>query len=395
VVKKINRLTARTVATLTKPGRHADGGDLYLRVDRSGARRWVFFYRLNGRQREAGLGGASYLGLAKAREIAAGMRELLAQGFDPLDARQADRRAAAGRVTFGECADTLLAAKASGWRNAKHRDQWAMTLKVYAAPLRLLPVAEVSSQDVLKVLQPLWLEKPETALRLRGRIEAVLDAARTAGHIDDRAPNPARWSGHLEMLLPAPARLIRGHHEAMPYRDLPAFMARLRGQDGMGAIALQFAILTAARSGEVRGATWSEIDLETRVWTVPASRMKSGRVHRVPLSDRAIAILQELRLLAREDASLIFPGSRNGKPLSDMSLTAVLRRMSAGCTAHGFRSSFRDWAGDATSFPRELAEAALGHVIGNKTEQAYRRGDALAKRRSLLDAWAEFIESLP
>lgn len=207
MINKINRLSVRTVATVMQPGRHADGGNLYLRVDRSGAKRWVFFYKLNGRQREAGLGGVNCLPLAKAREIAARMREDLGQGIDPLDARKAEQRTMAGRKTFGQCADALLASKASGWRNAKHRNQWAMTLKVYAAPLRPLPVAEISTQDVLKVLQPVWSTKPETASRLRGRIEAVIDSARVAGHLDDRAPNPARWAGHLEMLLPPPARL--------------------------------------------------------------------------------------------------------------------------------------------------------------------------------------------
>ena len=391
MVNKINRLSARAVSTATKPGRHADGGNLYLRVDRSGAKRWVFFYRLNGRQREAGLGGSNYLSLARAREIAAGMRELLAQGLDPLDARLAGRVASAARVTFGAVADALLAAKASGLRNAKHRGQWAMTLKVYAAPLRPLPVAEVSTQDVLKVLQPLWQAKPETASRLRGRIEAVIDAARSAGHIDDRATNPARWAGHLEMLLPPPGRLARGHHRAMAYQDLPAFMKRLSGQDSVGALALRFLILTAARTGEVLGAAWQEFDLEGKVWTVPASRMKAAREHRVPLSGPPIAILKKLGEV-RSSGQFIFPGQKRGRPLSNMAFEMLLRRMAVDVTPHGFRSSFRDWAGDATAFPRELAEAALAHVIGDKAEQAYRRGDALEKRRALMDTWAAFVE---
>jgi integrase len=390
VVNKINRLSARAVSTATKPGRHADGGNLYLRVDRSGAKRWVFYYRLNGRQREAGLGGSNYLGLARAREIAAGMRELLAQGLDPLEARQAGRNANAARMTFGECAEALLAAKASGWRNAKHRGQWAMTLKVYAAPLRPLPVAEVSTQDVLKVLQPLWQAKPETASRLRGRIEAVINAARSAGHIDDRAPNPARWAGHLEMLLPRPARLIRGHHAAMAYQDLPAFTKRLSGNDSMAAMALRFLILTAARTGEVLGAAWQEFDLDGKVWTIPASRMKAGREHRVPLSKPAIEVLARLGEVRLGD--FVFSGLKRGRPLSNMALAMALRRMQVDVTPHGFRSSFRDWAGDATAFPREAAEAALAHVIGDKAEQAYRRGDALEKRRALMDAWAGFVE---
>jgi integrase len=306
VVNKINRLSVRTVATVTKPGRHADGGNLYLRVDPSGAKHWVFFYKLNGRQREAGLGGVNYLPLARAREIAARMREDLGQCIDPLDARKAEQHTKSGRVTFDQCADALLASKASGWRNAKHRDQWAMTLKVYAAPLRPLPVAEVSTQDVLKVLQPIWSTKPETASRLRGRIEAVIDAARVAGHIDDRAPNPARWPGHLEMLLPRPARLARGHHAAMAYGGVAAFMARLRRQESFAALALEFLVLTASRSGEVLGAQWPEIDFGAEVWTVPGSRMKASREHRVPLSAPAIGILEKLATV--RSGPFVFPG---------------------------------------------------------------------------------------
>jgi integrase len=393
VVNKINRLSARAVATIAKPGRHADGGNLYLKVDQSGAKRWVFFYRLNGRQREAGLGGINYLGLAKAREIATGMRELLAQNLDPLEARRTERRAKAGRKTFGDCCDELLAAKESGWRNSKHRDQWRMTLKVYAAPLRPLPVAEVSTQDVLQVLQPIWTTKPETASRLRGRIEAVIDAARVAGHIGEREPNPARWAGHLEMMLPKPAQLTRGHHAAMAYAEVPAFMKRLRGQNSIAALALRFLILTATRSGEVLGVRWDEIDLDAKVWTVPPARMKASREHRVPMSEPAIEIIE--RLAGVQSGPFIFPGQRAGKPLSNMALAMLLRRMDIDVTPHGFRSAFRDWVGDETHFPREVAEAALAHTIGDKAEQAYRRGDALEKRRRLMLAWASFIEAKP
>jgi integrase len=390
VVNKINRLTARSIATAKKPGRLADGANLYLRIDKAGGKRWIFFYRLNGKQREAGLGGANYLGLAKAREIAIGMRELLAQGIDPLDARRADRRATAARVTFGHCADAFLAAKESSWRNAKHRAQWRMTLETYAAPLRALPVAEVSTQDILRVIQPIWQEKPETASRLRGRIEAVLDSARVAGHIPEREPNPARWSGHLEMLLPPPAKLARGHHAALAYLDLPAFLTRLGGQEGMAALALRFLILTAARTGEALGARWDEIELDAKVWTIPASRMKAGREHRVPLSKPAIAMLEKLN--EARSCEFVFFGLKRGRPLSNMALEMLLRRMQVETTVHGFRSAFRDWCGDQTSFPREVAEAALSHVVGDKAEQAYRRGDALEKRRALMDAWAVFCE---
>lgn len=392
VVNKINRLTTRTVATVTKPGRLADGANLYLRIDKSGGKRWVFFYRLNGKQREAGLGGANYLGLAKAREIAVGMRELLAQGIDPLDARRTDRRTMAARMTFGECVHAFLAAKESSWRNAKHRAQWRMTLETYAGTLREIPVAEVSTQDVLQVIQPIWQAKPETASRLRGRIEAVLDSARVAGHIPEREPNPARWAGHLEMLLPAPAKLTRGHHAALAYTEVPAFMARLAGQDGMAALALQFLILTAARTGEALGACWDEIDLSTKLWIVPAARMKAGREHRVPLSKPAIKILEELD--QARSCEFVFFGLKRGRTLSNMALEMLLRRLQVETTVHGFRSAFRDWCGDHTEFPREVAEAALSHVVGDKAEQAYRRGDALEKRRALMKAWAAFCEGV-
>jgi integrase len=322
------------------------------------------------------------------------MREALAQEKDPLDARkdarQTERRARAALVTFGQCADDLVAARAPGWRNAKHRDQWAMTLKVYAAPLRELPIADISTQNVLKILQPLWHTKAETASRLRGRIEAVIDSARVAGHIPEREPNPARWAGHLEMILPAPAKLVRGHHAAMAYADLPAFMKRLSAQDGMGVLALKFLILTAARTGEVLGARWDEIDLDGEVWTVPGMRMKADREHRVPLSSPAIRILAQLS--SHRKSEFVFPSTNRGHQLSNMVLEMSLRRMQIESTVHGFRSAFRDWAGDCTEFPREVAEAALAHVVGDKAEQAYRRGDALEKRRALMAAWAQFVE---
>jgi integrase len=387
LVKKFNRLTARTIATVTKPGRHADGGGLYLKVDRSGAKRWVFMFERAGKQREAGLGPTNAVPLAKAREIAASFRAALANGDDPIKTRRAAREAQDARKTFGEVADAFLAAKAHGWRNAKHRAQWRMTLADYAAPLRALPVDEVDTAAVLAVLQPLWQAKPETASRLRGRIEAVLDAARASGLTPADRLNPARWKGHLDRLLSKPNKLARGHHAAMPYAEVPAFLETLRGRQAFGAMALEFLILTAARTGEVIGARWAEIDLAAKVWTVPASRMKAGREHRVPLSARALVILE--KLAAAKAGDFIFPGQRLDRPLSSMALEMVLRRMNVRhVTVHGFRSAFRDWAGDCTAFPRELAEAALAHVAGDATEQAYRRGDALEKRRELMEAWA-------
>ncbi|WP_034998471.1 tyrosine-type recombinase/integrase [Beijerinckia mobilis] len=388
---KLHRLTAWFCSTVSKPGRHADGGNLYLRVEASGSARWVFLWMRDGRQREAGLGSRDIVSLAEARELAASMRQSLTKGIDPLEARAAERRANATRITFGQFCETFLATRESGWKNEKHRAQWRMTLETYAASLRSTPLGEISTQDVLRVLEPIWTTKAETASRLRGRIEAVLDAARVAGHIDDRAPNPARWSGHLEMLLPRAGKLSRGHHAAMPYKDVPAFLKGLQEAEGVAARALEFTILTAARSGESLGAQWSEIDFDAGTWTVPVERMKASRPHRVPLSRQAQAIVQELAKMRAGD--FVFPGQKLKKPLSNMAMEMVLRRLKVeNVTVHGFRSAFRDWAGEETHFPREIAEAALAHVIGDKAEQAYRRGDALQKRRVLMQAWADFCE---
>jgi integrase len=384
MTRRLNRLSARTVATVKKPGRHADGGGLYLVVDKSGAKRWVFLFRLGGPLKEMGLGGLTRVNLAEARRLAEWCRTTLAKGLNPIEARKA-----AGRVpTFGECADEFMASMQGKWRNQTHRGQWVMTLTRYTQEIRSMPVNMVETAVVLKILQPLWQRIPETAARLRSRIEKVLDAARAKGYRDGE--NPARWRGHLETLLPPRQKLTRGHYAAMPYAELPTFMARLRAREGMAAQALEFAILTAARSGEVLGARWSEIDLEAKVWTVPATRIKAGREHRVPLSPRALDIVEAMRLIRVSD--YVFPGHRAERSLGDMALHMVLKRMEVPYTAHGFRSSFRDWCGEATNFPREVAEAALAHVVGDQTERAYRRGDALEKRRKLMEAWANFIE---
>ncbi len=346
-------------------------------------------FRRHGRTQEIGLGSARTVGLGRARELAAECRDDLARGMNPLERREAERRARDGRKTFGACADALLASKESSWRNPKHRAQWRMTLTEYAAPLRAMAIDEVDTEAVLSVLQPLWQAKSETASRLRGRIEAVIDSARVAGHIDVRQPNPARWGGQLQLILPKPAKLTRGHHAAMPYAEVPAFMAGLAGQESISALALRFLIMTAARTGEVIGAQWYEFDLESKLWIIPASRMKAGREYRVPLSETALTIAE--KLAGARQGEFVFPGQKRAKPLSNMALEALLRRMNVDTTVHGFRSAFRDWAGDKTSFPRELAEAALSHVIGDKSEQAYRRGDALDKRRKLMDAWASYL----
>jgi integrase len=385
MAREINRLNARAVATITEQGRHADGGGLYLSISPNGGRRWVFLYRWHGKPTEIGFGSARDVALARARELARQARGSLAEGISPKDVRQPPESA-----TFGECADRVIDAMRPSWRNVKHAAQWKMTLQVYAAPLRKLPVEEITTDEVLSVLKPLWQSKPETASRVRGRIERVLDAAKAQGLRSGE--NPARWRGHLDQLLPKRQRLTRGHHAAMPYTEVRAFMSDLQLRQATAARALELAILTAARSGEILGATWKEFDLHRAVWTVPAERMKAAREHRVPLSPRAVQIvtsLQEGRV-----GELVFPGQKLGKALSGMALKMVLRRMKIeNATIHGFRSTFRDWAADCTNFSNEVCEAALAHVIENKAEAAYRRGDLFDKRRKLMDAWASYCTS--
>ena len=387
MAQAVKKLSARAVATITEPGRHSDGEGLYLNVTPAGARSWLFMWKKAGKRREMGIGSAGSVSLARAREIAGECRAQVAAGIDPIEARDAAAEIKPRKPTFGEIADKFLAAKESEWRNPKHRAQWRMTLETYAASLWPKPVDEIDTEAVVAVLTPLWQTKAETASRLRGRIENVLDAARAKGHIPSNEANPARLRGHLAHLLPKRNKLTRGHHAAMAYDDVPAFVARLRKREALAALALEFCILTAARSGEALGARWSEIDLAAKVWTVPADRMKAAREHRIPLSDRALAILQ--KLYETRIGDLVFPGLRDGKPLSNTAMEMLLRRMDQDeATVHGFRSAFRDWAGNETHFPREVAEAALAHVVGDKAEQAYRRSDALEKRRDLMQAWA-------
>jgi integrase len=324
------------------------------------------------------------------------VKRLIAQGLDPIDEVRRTIKPV-DMKTFGEFAYEVIASLQSGWRNEKHRAQWKMTLDVYAAPVRDIQLDQVSTEDVLKVLTPIWRTKAETANRVRGRMEKVLDAAKAKGYRSGE--NPARWRGHLDHLLPKRQKLQRGHHPAMPWTEVPAFVKRLREMESTGTLALEFLILTAARSGEILrsvrdgeviGARWEEFDLEAKIWTVPADRMKAGREHRVPLSSRALAIVQ--RLAKAKRGPFVFPGQDGKQPLSNMALEAAMRRMEVKpYTVHGFRSSFRDWAGETTSFPRELAEAALAHTVGDKVERAYRRGDALERRRELMEAWASFL----
>jgi len=394
--RALHKLKARTVETLKEPGRHSDGGGLYLVVDkpgpapesRPGGKRWVFLFRRQGKLKEMGLGGLSETnGLAAARAKAAEARKVIEDGGDPIALRRSERAV----PTFGKLADELIADLSAGWKNPKHKDQWVMTLGVYAKPLREKPVNEITTEDVLAVLKPIWTTKQETAARFRGRIERVLDAAKAKEHRDGE--NPARWKGHLERLLPKQSKLTRGHHAAMPYEDVPAFAARLREGDRLGAVVLEFTILTAVRTTEALEAVWSEIDLEAKVWTIPPARMKAGREHRVPLSDRALAILQQMAKARINE--FVFPGIRKGRPMSNMTMDKVMRDMAPDFTVHGFRSSFRDWCAEETSTPREIAEAALSHAVGDQTERAYRRGDALEKRRTLMDAWAAYCATEP
>ncbi|WP_083925664.1 tyrosine-type recombinase/integrase [Sphingomonas sp. Mn802worker] len=387
--RTLNKLDARTAATIKTPGRHSDGGGLYLSIDPQGRRRWVFMYTRNGKRTELGLGGGRNLSLANARKEAGTLRAVLTSGGDPRSSREKQER-----QTFGECADAYVETMRPSWRNAKHAAQWAMTLTKYAAPLRPKSVESVSTRDVLEVLQPLWQRTPETAERLRGRIENVLDAAKAKGL--RTGDNPARWRGHLDQLLPKRQRLTRGHHAALPYAAMPKFMNDLRERDATAARALEFTILTAARSGEVLGASWAEIDLSGAAWTVPATRMKAGREHRVPLSQAAVDLLQ--RLDAARDveraspADAVFASAATGKPLSGMAMAMLMRRMRVDVTVHGFRSAFRDWASETTDFPHEVCEIALAHTIANRAEAAYRRGDLFDKRRKLMEAWAQYFD---
>jgi integrase len=393
MARQVDKLTARRVQALKEPGRHSDGGGLYLVIYKSGSKRWAFIFRRkrDGKQSELGFGGLGSVSLARARELAADARAAIADGDDPRTVRDAASRDFTV-PTFGEFAQTVIASLEDGWRNAKHRAQWHSTIATYCAPIadKLLP--EITTDDIVAVLRPIWTDKSETASRVRGRIEKILDAAKAKGLRSGE--NPARWRGHLDHLLPKRQKLQRGHHPAMPWQNLPNFIARLRERPAVAAMALEFLILTAGRSGEVLGAQWQEFDLEAQVWTVPPERMKAGREHRVPLSGRACAILHELRKV--RTSAFVFPAPREGKKLSDMAMEMLLRRMQVqNVTVHGFRSTFRDWCGEATDYPREVAEAALAHTIGNAVERAYRRGDALEKRRTLMEAWSAYAGSRP
>ena len=398
IARGIEKLKALQVARLSKkPGLHNDGAGLCLRVSPPSASSWVLRYMLEGKAREMGLGRYPDISLAEARLMAAEARRLKAMGVDPIASREAvraqGRLEAARSVTFRYCAESYIAARKTSWKNAKHADQWAATLETYAMPLMGdLPVQSIDVGLVHKVLEPIWSSKTETASRVRGRIESILDWATVREF--RTGDNPARWKGHLENLFPARSKVQKvEHHPALPYAQMGTFMASLKTQEGNGALATQFTILTATRTGEAIGARWSEIDLDTGVWTIPGTRMKAGREHRVPLSKAALTILRA-RQKSGDKSVFVFPGGKRGKAISNMAMLQTLRRMERDdLTVHGFRSTFRDWAAEHTAFAREVAEAALAHVVGNKVEAAYRRGDLFEKRRKLMDAWAQYCNA--
>lgn len=403
MARTINKLSPNSVSKATKPGRFADGGGLYLQVSESTSeeggvtKSWLFRFMLAGKARQMGLGDVNTFSLKEARERARAARQQVADGIDPIAARQ-DKKAAlraddAKAVTFQQASERYIKAHAAGWKNAKHGDQWRNTLQTYAWPVvGNLHVGKVDTAHVMQILEPIWSEKAETASRVRGRIESVLDWAK-ARHFRS-GDNPARWRGHLDKLLPARAKVQKvKHHPAMPYADIPAFMEKLRGMDSISARALEFTILTAVRTGETIGAKEGEIDFAAKVWTIPGERMKSGRLHRVPLSDRAIEILQATP--KEKGSEYVFPGAIKGKGLSNMAMLELLRGIDDTLVVHGFRSSFRDWSAESTNFPREIAEAALAHVLADKTEAAYQRGDLLEKRRRLMTAWAKYCAEKP
>jgi integrase len=396
--KKIDRLTAKSVEKIKEPGYHPDGDGLYLQVSASLTKSWVFIYTLNGRTPEMGLGAYPVVSLVKAREKRNAGRGLLADGMDPIEHRDALRAQQAlqkaNTLSFEQCATKMIDSHMAGWKNPKHIQQWKNTLTTYAGPvIGKKPVQEVDTQHIREVLEPIWTSKPETASRVRGRIEQVLDWAKVRNY--RTGENPARWRGHLDKLLPRKSKVHTVKHQpALPYVKINLFIEALRQQPGIAARAVEFAVLTAMRSGEVRGAKSAEFDLDEAVWAVPAVRMKMKRPHRVPLTPRAVEIVRD-RLKANPDAEYVFPNSRNGKPLSDMALTTVLRRMNVKgeeAVVHGFRSTFRDWVAEQTNHQRELAEFALAHKLPSEVEGAYLRSDMFEKRRKLMRDWQRYID---
>jgi integrase len=401
-LQRLNRLTALKIVREMTPGLHPDGGGLYLQVSSGGAKSWLFRYEMNGRERQMGLGSLQDVSLQKAREQAGQCRLQRHAGNDPIEARNAHKARlqleAARAITFKEAAERYIEAHSPGWKNAKHRKQWTASLAAHAYPVMAsVSVQEIDTSLVLKVLEPIWSRLPETAGRVRGRIEAVLDAAKARG--ERKGENPARHKGHLDSILPRLAKVKRvRHHPALPYSEIHDFLSELKEQPGTAATALNFLLLTAARTGEVIGAKWEEIDLDAKLWIIPANRMKGNREHRVPLSVQAITLLQSHRKACKAMGNLefVFPSAKAGRGLSNGAMLMLLERMKRGdITVHGFRSTFRDWAADLTAYPREIAEAALAHAIEDRTEAAYLRSDMIDRRRKLMSDWAIYCENAP
>lgn len=394
---KLSKLTALAVQRLNKKGRYADGGGLYLQVSSSGTKSWLFRYMLDGRSHEMGLGPLDLVPLAEARERSYSCRKLLLDGKDPMAVRESERQArrleTAKTMTFRECAIAYIDAHAGEWRNDKHISQWRNTLETYAHPIvGDLSVQSIDQDLVLKVLQPIWTTRTETASRLRGRIESILDWASVRKL--RQGDNPARWRGHLDKLLPRPSKIApHKHHPALPIDDTSDFIRKIQKMETVGARALEFLILTVVRTGGILGARWDEINWKDAIWTVPGERMKGGQIHRVPLTARMMEILHEMN--ASKRGELIFPGRKKGKPLSNMALVEIMRGLKRSEVPHGFRSTFKDWAAERTNFPNEVTEMALAHTISNKVEAAYRRGDLFLKRRKLMEAWTQFCQTVP
>ncbi|MCO1361320.1 tyrosine-type recombinase/integrase [Burkholderia multivorans] len=394
----IHKLSAVAVTKEDRRGYHGDGGGLWLQVSQSGTKSWIFRYARHGKTRNLGLGPYPDVTLKAARDKATELRGALARGEDPMAERAAAKAQAASRMTFDQCSAAYIAAHRGGWKNPKHAEQWTNTLATYASPvIGSLDVAHVATQHVVRILErdDLWLKKNETASRVRGRIERVLAWA-TTRHLRT-GDNPARWRHHLDTLLPPPGKVQKEkHHEAMPYRAVAAFIQELRKQPGVAARALEFTILTAARTGETIGMQWHEADLAQNIWTVPAGRMKASKEHVIPLSARAVELLKEMQAArdADDGCEFVFPGWTGDKGLSNMAMLKLLKDMGhTGLTVHGFRSTFRDWAGEQTHHAREVIEHALAHQLKDRTEAAYQRGTLFDKRRALMDDWATYIET--
>jgi len=408
-VVSLNKLSARKVETLSKPGWHNDGGGLYLRITEGRSTKWIYVFKRDKKRREMGLGSLADVSLAQARELAVSARQMVKDGLDPIEERkaaaaQAAEAAVAVRAAdrptplFGSFADTYIDTHEEGWRNPKHRQQWRNTIKTHAKPLLMKPVDAITSDDVLVVLKPIWTRIPETAGRLRSRIENILDAAKASKHIASPWENPARWKGNLIHLLPRRKnkKQVR-HHAAIPYEEMPDFMRRLRSRPAIAARALELTVLCATRTNETLKMRWSEVNLQTEVWTIPKERMKMNIEHRIPLPPRAIEIIREIpRGSECNSDSYVFPGQSRGSPLSQMSMTMLLRRMKLGhYTVHGMRSSFRDYMGDMTHHAESTVEQALAHQVGDETSRAYRRGDAFLKRRQVLRDWETYLYASP